>query len=378
MMTGSNDNRFHGRLALQQRVLPAYRAPFFDLLAGACTGGLSVFAGQPQPDENIPSVDKLNTARYVPATNRHFFKMGSPFYRCYQPGILRWLEDWQPDALIVEANPRYLSTPGAIRWMHAHGKPVIGWGLGAPPITGSLAGTRLRSRKRFLQSLDGIIAYSQRGAAEYRQLGIPNERVFVATNAAVTRPTAPPPQRPAEFSGQPVVLFVGRLQERKRVDHLLRACAALPKELQPNLWIVGDGPARASFESLARQIFPDARFLGAHFGDQLAADFRAADLFVLPGTGGLAVQQAMSYGLPAIVAQGDGTQDDLVRPGNGWLIPPDNLPALGGALRSALSDPARLRQMGSESYRVVSEEINLERMVSVFIAALNTITRLIR
>ena len=49
---------------------------------------------------------------------------------------------------------------------------------------------------------------------------------------------------------------------------------------------------------------------------------------MLPGTGGLAVQQAMAHGLPVIVAQGDGTQDDLVRPENGWQIPPDDLAAL--------------------------------------------------
>ena len=44
------------------------------------------------------------------------------------------------------------------------------------------------------------------------------------------------------------------------------------------------------------------------------AHFAGADLFVLPGTGGLAVQEAMSYALPVIVAKGDGTQEDLVRP----------------------------------------------------------------
>ena len=33
--------RFPGRLAVQQRVLPTYRAPFFDLLASACDGGVS-------------------------------------------------------------------------------------------------------------------------------------------------------------------------------------------------------------------------------------------------------------------------------------------------------------------------------------------------
>ena len=38
-------NRFSGRLALQQRVLPAYRVPFFDLLAQACERGLSSDSG---------------------------------------------------------------------------------------------------------------------------------------------------------------------------------------------------------------------------------------------------------------------------------------------------------------------------------------------
>ncbi len=100
-----------------------------------------------------------------------------------------------------------------------------------------------------------------------------------------------------------------------------------------------------------------------------------ADLFVLPGTGGLAVQEAMSYGLPVIVAQGDGTQDDLVHAGNGWQIPPDDFSALVSIMKEALSDAARLRRMGSESYRIVSEEINIEKMVETFIKALNTVTQ---
>jgi len=83
----------------------------------------------------------------------------------------------------------------------------------------------------------------------------------------------------------------------------------------------------------------------------------------------------MSYGLPVIVAQGDGTQDDLVRKENGWQIPPDNFEALVSTMKEALSDVARLRKMGEESYRIVAEEINIEKMVETFIKALNSITR---
>jgi glycosyltransferase involved in cell wall biosynthesis len=74
-----------------------------------------------------------------------------------------------------------------------------------------------------------------------------------------------------------------------------------------------------------------------------------------------------------IVAQGDGTQGDLVRPENGWLVPSDDLESLTAALRQALADAGRLRSMGKESYRIVAEEVNTDAMVAVFLRALNSL-----
>lgn len=362
---------FHGKLALLQRVLTAYRAPFFDALAQACDGGLSVCAGQPRPEESIAITDKLQFAKSVSIRNNHILK--GPFYLCYQYGLPAWLDDCYPDALIVEANPRYLSTPAAVRWMKSRGRPVLGWGLGAPPLSGPLAGLRKSRRLSFLRPFDALITYSRRGADEYASLGFPGDKIFVAPNAAAARPSSPLPERPAIFDGKPSVLFVGRLQARKRVDLLLQACAALPAALQPRLTIVGDGPERNALEILAKSIYPSSEFPGAKHGQELGRYFSSADLFVLPGTGGLAVQEAMSHGLPVIMGQGDGTNDDLVRAENGWQIEPDNLSALIESLRTALADAALLRNKGAESYRIVAEEINLEKMVGVFINALNSV-----
>jgi glycosyltransferase involved in cell wall biosynthesis len=361
---------FAGKLAVQQRVLPSYRAPFFELLAKSCQGGLGLFAGQPRPVEAIQSALTLEHASLFPAENRHLFS--GPFYLCYQTNILEWLENWQPDALVLEANPRYPSSLKAIRWMHTRSKPVLGWSLGAPLVSGPFAELRRAVRLRFLSHLDGFITYSQRGADEHIALGVPAEKVFVAHNAAAPRPTAPPPDRPEEFE-QVTVLFVGRLQERKKLDMLFRACASLPETQQPRLLVVGDGPARESFEAQAAQLYPRAEFLGARHGPELAPIYAQADLFVLPGTGGLAIQQAMAHGLPVIVARGDGTQVDLVRPGNGWLIPPDDQQSLNAALSEALTDHSRLRHMGAESYRITAEEINLEQMVASFVHAVTKV-----
>ncbi len=107
-------------------------------------------------------------------------------------------------------------------------------------------------------------------------------------------------------------------------------------------------------------------FLARCRAGNLEEKFSSADLFVLPGTGGLAVQQAMSFALPVIVAEADGTQEDLVRPENGWRITPGHLDELTKTITLALRDISILRAMGQESYRIVSREINLERMVEGF------------
>jgi glycosyltransferase involved in cell wall biosynthesis len=368
------EGTFPGRVGLQQRVVPAYRAAFFEAVAEHCQGGLSVFAGQPLPGEGIDPVNRLLKAKLVQARNWNFLNPGSTWYMCWQSGLIQWLEDWQPDVLIVEANPRYPTIGNAIRWMHGKGRKVIGWGLGAPQIKGSFSGIRQKQRKYLIRSLDAVIAYSQQGAAQYRFLGIPAERVYVASNAVAPAPLNPPPGRPDSFTGQPNILFVGRLQSRKRVDRLIQACSALPGALQPKLIIVGDGPAMSELRMLAEKIYPATQFAGAKHVSELEPYFARADLFVLPGTGGLAIQQAMAHGLPVIVAQGDGTQDDLVREENGWQVPVDDQQALTTALQRALSDPARLRQKGDVSYRIVALEINLQKMVEVFIRAVNEVS----
>jgi glycosyltransferase involved in cell wall biosynthesis len=165
-------------------------------------------------------------------------------------------------------------------------------------------------------------------------------------------------------------LFVGRLQTRKRVDLLIKACAELPAHIQPRLTVVGEGPARAELENLAREIYPRTEFCGYRCGKELDAMFVSADLFILPGTGGLAVQQAMSHALPVIVGKADGSQSNLVFSENGWLLPTEEAFQLKDIILEALTDIPRLRQMGIQSYRIVREEVNIEKMIDVFTCAI--------
>jgi glycosyltransferase involved in cell wall biosynthesis len=361
---------FPGKVGLQQRVLPGYRAPLFDLLSSKCLDGLSVFAGQPRADEGIQEAGGLGSAIYFPAKNQHFSQGRT--YLCHQRGWREWLEEWDPDVLILEANPRYISNRNAQKWMQKRGRPVIGWGLGSPHSSGLFSETRRRIRKRYLFEFDALIAYSSMGAEQYAELGVPPGRIHVAINSA-TLPPQKPPDRPVKVDGKLVILFVGRLQARKRVDLLLRACTLV--EPSPECWIVGDGPERSMLEHLSEEVFPAAKFLGAKQGQELTDLFTKADLFVLPGTGGLAIQEAMAYGLPVIVAEGDGTQRDLVTADNGWLIQPGSMQELIQAMRQAISDPGRLVEMGNSSFQIVRDRANIEAMAKVFVNVMISVSK---
>ena len=178
---------FNGKLGLVQRVLPVYRAPFFDALASACTGGLDVFAGEPRPDESIVSAEELNTAGWTRADNLHLLR--GPLYLCYQRGLMDWL------------------TRLAARRAHRGGEPTLprdllrgevdapkgiaGHRLGtrSPPPSGWFAGFRRSARLRFLRQFDALISYSARGAEQYAALGYP------ATESSSRRtPPRPPPR----------------------------------------------------------------------------------------------------------------------------------------------------------------------------------------
>ena len=357
-----NRDEFPGKVGLQQRVLPGYRVPFFDYLSSRCQEGLSIFAGRPRSEEGISVADGLDTAKYSQARDQHILR--GRYYLCYQSGLLQWLDEWDPDVIIMEANPRYISNRKALRWMQQRDRPVIGWGLGAPRLQGIFSEFRKGIRRRYLKQFDALIAYSSMGAEQYAELGVPPRCIHVAINSVILPPQLKP-NRDAKLDHKISVLFVGRLQARKRVDLLLRACALV--EPSPECWIVGDGPERATLELLAKEVFPSARFLGPRHDQELSELFEKADLFVLPGTGGLAIQEAMAHGLPVIVAEGDGTQQDLVTGANGWLVNPESLEELSQAMRDAISDPEALVEKGEASYNLVLHRANIDAMTRVFI-----------
>jgi len=166
------------------------------------------------------------------------------------------------------------------------------------------------------------------------------------------------------------VLFVGRLEQEKHVDELLRAFARLPASLGARLEVVGMGSLRPALTALAATLGLGAsvRFLGAVDDDALLAAYARADVFVMPGTAELqsiATLEAMAAGLPVVAADAMALPH-LVRPGvNGRLHAPGDVAGLADDLAALLADPALRARLGRAS-RTIAETHALGATVAAF------------
>jgi glycosyltransferase involved in cell wall biosynthesis len=150
------------------------------------------------------------------------------------------------------------------------------------------------------------------------------------------------------------VLFVGRLDEEKRLDELIRALPYVLNGTDAQLALAGTGGRRASLERLARRIGvgDHVTFLGFVPDEMLPDAYAAADVFAMPGVAELqsiATLEAMAAGLPVVAADAMALPH-LVRPGeNGRLYRPGDVRGLARHLTALLESPDLCAVMGTAS-----------------------------
>ena len=145
----------------------------------------------------------------------------------------------------------------------------------------------------------------------------------------------------------PLLLYVGRLSPEKRLDTLVPVLDALP---EARLALVGDGPARPALEKLyaGRRV----HFSGFLRGEELAAAFASADVFLMPSTTetlGFVVLEAMASGCPVVAARAGGIPDLVDHGENGHLYAPGDIGDAIGAIRALLERPALRRFLAQQA-----------------------------
>lgn len=172
----------------------------------------------------------------------------------------------------------------------------------------------------------------------------------------------------------PNVLFVGRLDQEKRVDELIRAFAQLPGTLPARLEIVGDGSYREEWKDLVEKVGIADRtvFHGFISEEDLVSAYGRCDVFVMPGVAelqSLVTLEAMAAGKPVIAADAMALPH-LVHPGeNGYLFEPGDVEGLRTHLVRLLGDTRLRSQLGRRSSKLVQHhalDTTLDRFETLY------------
>lgn len=168
-----------------------------------------------------------------------------------------------------------------------------------------------------------------------------------------------------------VVVSVGRMAPEKNLDLVFASFDAIrTKQPRARLVLVGDGPARPAWE---RQ-YPQHYFAGMRIGEDLAAHYASADLFLFTSmteTFGNVTTEALASGLPVVAYDYAGAAELILDGENGRLVPFGQSAAfIASAVE--LAEDGELRQSLGRRGRQSVESLDWEHIVEAFISTLET------
>lgn len=322
-----------------------------------------------------------NTSRFLALTTpwaRNYPLAVPPFY----PMLHRFRK--QPFDVIHTHTPFTIGFVG-LRWAQSHGIPVVStyhtlydkYAHYIPLFPKRYVRYKIAKHTNFYYNqVDHVITPSEASMKWLRRHSVHRPITVIPTGVSrlLSVDRSETRQRFGIAPNHKVLLYVGRIAKEKNMSVLFEATALVfASDPHARLWLVGDGPYREQCSQMARElgIGDRVKFVGFIPREEVDAYYAASDLFVfssLTETQGLVVNEAMSYGLPAVVVNGGGAGASVVDDVNGLLVRNDS-EQMAESILTILNDEqlaAKLSDGALRTGREYSVASMAERAVDVY------------
>lgn len=308
--------------------LPAYRKDLFTSLDRKLAEDnieLKVFYGE-HTIKATKQAESLSFKTQKFPTKHYDLKLTKPYT---MKGLLEQLKKEKPDGIVMQFNQSNLTEWRVLKWCKKEGIPYAIWGCNytRPDMKKALKYIRDSIYPHIYRNASVLMPYGTLYRDYFLKIGIPREDIVVVQNSidveSIVAKEKGRIHRDFEHATTRI-LYVGALHPPKRLDAGIQAVAQLiDAGYDVKFDIVGSGTAFDGIKNIWDTLSKEAKerivFHGAKYGEELVPFFENADVFFMPGTGGLGVNEAMAYQLPIISTHGDETVFDLID-GNGFLL----------------------------------------------------------
>lgn len=305
------------------------------------------------------------------------YRLGSYTFRM-QSGVLEKIREIKPDVVVNMCHVGNATHWRIIGFKKISGFKLAAWQCGYEYHPGRLKGWLLN---RFVPRYDHHLAYHSNARDYALSHGARADQITVMHNTINEEKIATLPKDEArallvgkhpEIGDRKIILFVGAVLAEKRIEVILQALDRM-KRNDAVLVLVGDGEHLPVIRQLCAE--RDDVVITGSIVEGVGPYFDAAELYVLPGTGGLGINEAMAHRLPIVSGFADGSADDLVVDGENGFRLRENTPAeLAEKMAAILDNPELARRMGERSRELITGKFAFREFINRIVTQL---TRLV-
>jgi glycosyltransferase involved in cell wall biosynthesis len=221
---------------------------------------------------------------------------------------------------------QWLAAPELDVWLLRHRAPLV---FTAHDLLPRRTAHKTALWRRMFGRFERIVVHSQRGRETLATFGVPEEKLRVI-------PHAVSPSDPVRADDGRTVLALGTIRPYKQIDHVAEAA----RRANARLLVAGDalGPLQTLDGAELRLGYLSKRELERALGEATVAVFPYRAELDQSG----ALLQALGAGVPAVVYDVGGLGETVAAYGAGRVVPPDDVEALGNAVRELLDDESAL------------------------------------
>jgi glycosyltransferase involved in cell wall biosynthesis len=200
--------------------------------------------------------------------------------------------------------------------------------------------------------------------------GFPEEKVLVHYTGVDTNKF-----QPANTEASPMILFVGRLEESKGAEFLIRAVAEVQKQMPAvELVVVGDGSLRAGLEMLSKQLLRRYRFLGSRTPEDVRVWMNRASVVGVPSITtrsgeeegfGMVCAEAQAVAKPVVAFDSGGISEVVRHARTGFLAAEGDWRAMSEHLGVLLQDVKLRERFGLQGREWVLRQFDLEHRTRI-------------
>jgi glycosyltransferase involved in cell wall biosynthesis len=283
-------------------------------------------------------------------------------------GIIGRIHDIRPHIVVCMGHVGDISHWRLIRLKRKLGFKLVAWQCGYEYNPGIVKSLLLR---QFVPQFDLHLAYHT-NAKNYALMHGADEKSISVIHNTINESrihTLPKAEARAflaskypKIGSRKILLFVGAILKEKKIEVIIKALDRLNRA-DLILLVVGSGPHLGVIRDLCRS--RSDVLLTGEIIEGVGPFFDASEIYLLPGTGGLGINEAMAHGLPILSGYADGSADDLVvDKENGFRLKTDAADELAGRIAEVLDNSDLAKKMGERSRAMITGEFAFSEFIN--------------